>query len=144
GAVAAVRRRGQPDDQQARPRVAEPGDRPPPVLLVFEAAHLVARDAAAVTAQPRAALAGDHRVAHGLEAVETGPAFQPGRGSPRSTTSSPSSARRERIGSGSICSGDQTPGPGTRPASSARAPAAPPVPVSQAVAVARWRRNASS
>lgn len=36
--VAAVRRGRQPDDQQTRPRIAERGKRPAPVLLAAEAA----------------------------------------------------------------------------------------------------------
>ena len=59
-AVAAVRRRGQADHEQAGARVAEDRHRAAPVRLVEEGAALHAGDLGAVGAETRAALAGDH------------------------------------------------------------------------------------
>src|SRR2546429_3766262 len=70
GAVGAVRRGCQPDHEQARPRVAKPGDGFAPVRPVAEFALLVLGDATAITAQPRAALAGYDRPIDDGEASE--------------------------------------------------------------------------
>ena len=55
GAVAAVRRGRQAEDEHARRRVAEARDRAAPVLLVGERGALLARDLLAPRHQPRAA-----------------------------------------------------------------------------------------
>src|SRR6266571_579709 len=82
GAVRAVRRGREPDDEQPRPRVAEPGHRLPPVGPVPELALLLAGDAAAVSAQPGAALAGDHGAVHGPERAGRETRQAPGRVTP--------------------------------------------------------------
>src|SRR3989442_643184 len=82
GAVRAVRRGREPDDEQPRPRVAEPGHRLPPVGPVPELALLLAGDEAAVSAQPGAALAGDHGAEHGPERAGRETRQAPGRVTP--------------------------------------------------------------
>src|SRR5438034_11644307 len=72
GAVRAMRRRREPDDEQTRPRVAEPRDRPPPVLPIAEGALLLARHAAAVRAQPGATGARHNRTIDAGERSEHG------------------------------------------------------------------------
>ena len=57
GAVGAVRGRRQPDDQQARARIAEPGHRSRPVGVVAKGPALLAADPLAVLPQPRTPLA---------------------------------------------------------------------------------------
>ena len=64
GAVRAMRRRREADDEQPRPRVPEPGYGLPPVGPVLELALFVSRHPAAVSAQPRAARARDDDAAH--------------------------------------------------------------------------------
>src|SRR5262249_10316170 len=54
GAVAAVRGGRQADDDQARARVAEAGQRPPPIVLAGERGALLARHSLAPRDQPRA------------------------------------------------------------------------------------------
>ena len=66
GAVAAVGRGGEADDEQPRARIAEARHRPAPVLLVAEALDLL-RATRGTTAQPRAALAGDDVRGHAGE-----------------------------------------------------------------------------
>ena len=58
-AVAAVSCRREPDHPQLRPRVAEAGKWPSPVVRFPEAAHLFPAHALAVCDQPRAETAGD-------------------------------------------------------------------------------------
>src|SRR5262245_63454298 len=57
GAVAAVRRRRQADDEQARARVAEAGHRLPPIRLSGERALPLAGDLLAAAPKPWAAFA---------------------------------------------------------------------------------------
>ena len=57
GAIGAMRRRRETDEQQSRGGIAETGDGPPPVLVCTIGTLLLARDAAAVVAQARTALA---------------------------------------------------------------------------------------
>jgi hypothetical protein len=52
-----VRRGRETHDEERRVRVAEAGDRPPPVLLVGERAFADARDVATVRAEAQALLA---------------------------------------------------------------------------------------
>jgi hypothetical protein len=59
GAVAAVRGRGEPDDQQRRVHRAESRYRPAPVLLVRERGPLLACDALAPLHEPRTPAAAD-------------------------------------------------------------------------------------
>ena len=59
GAIGAVRRRREPEDQHPRRGVAEAGDRPAPVRLARERRALLARDELAPRDEPRAAPAGD-------------------------------------------------------------------------------------
>jgi len=67
GAVRAVRRGREPDDEQSCPRVAEAGHGLPPVGPVPKLALLFVGDAAAVDAEPGTALAGDDGAVHGPE-----------------------------------------------------------------------------
>ena len=59
GAIAAVRRRREPDDQHPRRRIAEARHRPAPVRPVGEARDLLSRDLLAPRDQPRARAARD-------------------------------------------------------------------------------------
>src|SRR5439155_6924151 len=59
GAVRAVRRRREPYDQEPGPGVAEPRDRPAPVLFGAEFALLLPRNEPAVGPEPGTAIAGD-------------------------------------------------------------------------------------
>ncbi len=72
-----MRRRREPDHQQAGPRVAEAGHRVPPVRLFTERPPLEEGHVAAVAPQPRAPLAPDHRPADGREAGVIGAAAHP-------------------------------------------------------------------
>ena len=60
GAIAAVRRRGQTADEQARPRIAKARDRPPPIALACERRTRLARDLLAPRHKPRATAAARH------------------------------------------------------------------------------------
>src|SRR5688572_18986846 len=64
GAIGAMRRRREADDEQARARIAEAGDGAAPVRFVTKGAPLFARDAGAVLTQPRTAIARHDCVAH--------------------------------------------------------------------------------
>ena len=70
GAVGAVCRRGQPDDQHAGLRIAEAGQRPAPVVVVPERRALLFSHASAVGAQPRTAVAGDDASMKGRDRCE--------------------------------------------------------------------------
>src|SRR5919201_6434757 len=59
GAVRAVRRRREADEQQARVGITEPGYGPAPVDLIAKRAPLLPRNPRAVVAEPRAEFAGD-------------------------------------------------------------------------------------
>lgn len=59
GAIPAVSRRSQPHHQQPRPGVAEPWDRPPPVLLRCEGGSFLARHPLSPLHQSRAGPASD-------------------------------------------------------------------------------------
>ena len=63
GAIRAVRRRRQPDQQQPRPRIAEARHRPAPVDVVAIRAPLLDRNLRAVLTQSWTALAGDDLIA---------------------------------------------------------------------------------
>src|SRR5262249_40941449 len=67
GAVAAVRRGGQADDDHARPRIAEACDRLAPVIVMAEGAALGPRDLFAPGNQARAAVAANDGVVERLE-----------------------------------------------------------------------------
>jgi hypothetical protein len=58
-AIGARSRRGQPEDEQARPRIAKSRDGFAPVDILAVSGLLLARDAFAVRAQPFAAIASD-------------------------------------------------------------------------------------
>ncbi len=58
GAIRAVGRRRQADDEYPRPRIAEAGNRPCPVRLIAICAPLLVSDSGAVGAKTRAAIAG--------------------------------------------------------------------------------------
>ena len=66
-AVGAVRSRREADDEDARVRIAETGNRTRPVRLVTIGPPFFAADLLAVLAQPRAALARNDRVANGYQ-----------------------------------------------------------------------------
>jgi hypothetical protein len=66
GPVPAVGGGGQADHQQARGRIAEARDRPPPVLDVTVAPDLLASHPLSMTYQPRASPAGDDPAAERL------------------------------------------------------------------------------
>ncbi len=70
GPVAAVRRRGEPDDEDPRLGIAEAGQRTTPVRLVREARDLLAGDSFAPLDETRTAAAGDDLGAERLEAVD--------------------------------------------------------------------------
>jgi len=64
GPVRAVRRGRESNNDEARARITEAGNRPRSVRDVPERAPLLASDPLAVLAQARAALAGDDRLAN--------------------------------------------------------------------------------
>jgi hypothetical protein len=64
GPVGAVRRRGEPDQEESSARVSESRDGPSPVGLVPEGAPLLACHLTAVAAQPGTTLTRDNRFAH--------------------------------------------------------------------------------
>ncbi len=68
-AVAAVRRRGEPDDEDPRLGIAEAGQRTTPVRLVREARDLLASDSFAPLNEARTAAAGDDLGAERFETV---------------------------------------------------------------------------
>src|SRR2546428_6305342 len=68
-AVPPVGGRGEADDSDPRARIAEPGDRTAPVLLVGEAGHLLPGDLFAPGDQPWACPADDHLGSDRLERV---------------------------------------------------------------------------
>jgi hypothetical protein len=59
GPIPTVRRRGEANEQDARLRIAEPGERPTPVGLVTETGDLLAGDPLAPLDEARTAPAGD-------------------------------------------------------------------------------------
>src|SRR5262249_52923187 len=72
GAVATVRGGREPEDEQPRARIAEPGHGPAPVGLADERAPLHARDLLAVRDEARAEAALDDRALEGGERAAGG------------------------------------------------------------------------
>ena len=102
GAVGAVRGRRQAEDQHARRRVAEAGDRAAPVVPVAERRALLARDELAPLDEPRAGAAGRDL---GFERLERGAhtALARGGAAPtRPSTSRPITGSSSRMSAGSL------------------------------------------
>ena len=102
-AVGAVRGRGEPEDQHARGRVAEAGDRAAPVRPVAERGALLARDRLAPLDQPRAGAAGGDLRLEGGEGRRAAQAALARGGAaptrPRTSRSSTGSSSRMSAGS---------------------------------------------